>query len=36
VSYVQKTLQPGETVIYQTRLHWIVFLPAIIAATQSS
>lgn len=30
MSYVRKTLQPGETVIYQTRLHWIVFLPAIV------
>ena len=29
MSYVIKTLQPGETVIYHTRLHWIVFLPAI-------
>lgn len=28
MSYVNKTLQPGETVIYQTRLHWIVFLPS--------
>jgi uncharacterized membrane protein YdbT with pleckstrin-like domain len=30
MSYVEKTLQPGETIVYQTRLHWIVFLPAII------
>jgi uncharacterized membrane protein YdbT with pleckstrin-like domain len=32
MSYVIKTLQPGETVIYHTRLHWIVFLPAITVA----
>lgn len=30
MSYVTKTLQPGETVIYQTRLHWIVYLPAVV------
>jgi len=32
MSYVEKTLQPHETIIYQTRLHWIVFLPAIAVA----
>ena len=32
MSYVEKTLQTGETILYQTRLHWIVFLPAIIVA----
>jgi uncharacterized membrane protein YdbT with pleckstrin-like domain len=26
MSYVDKNLVPGETVIYQTRLHWIVML----------
>lgn len=31
MSYVEKTLQPGETIIYRTRLHWIVFVPAIVA-----
>lgn len=31
MSYVTKTLQPGETVIYQTRLHWIIFSPSIMA-----
>ncbi|MGB8274050.1 MAG: PH domain-containing protein [Alphaproteobacteria bacterium] len=30
MSYLEKTLQPGETVIYQTRLHWIVYLPAVV------
>jgi len=29
MSYVTKTLQPGETVIYQTRLHWIIYSPSI-------
>jgi len=27
MSYVKRTLQPGETIIYQTRLHWIIYLP---------
>ena len=26
MSYVEKTLQPGETLVYQTTLHWIVFV----------
>src|SRR5579875_3003027 len=26
VSYIDKTLVPGERVVYQTRLHWIVML----------
>src|SRR5258706_7204055 len=26
MSYVQSNLVPGETVIYETRLHWIVML----------
>ncbi len=25
MSYVQRVLQPGETLIYQTRLHWLVY-----------
>jgi uncharacterized membrane protein YdbT with pleckstrin-like domain len=33
VSYIEHSLSPGETVIYQTRLHWIVlFWPMVIAA----
>lgn len=32
MSYLEKTLQPGETVIYQTRLHWIVYIPAVLLA----
>lgn len=31
MSYVEKNLVPGETVIYETRLHWIVMLGHIIA-----
>ncbi len=30
MSYVEKTLQPGEMIVHRTRLHWIVFLPAIV------
>jgi uncharacterized membrane protein YdbT with pleckstrin-like domain len=30
MSYVESNLVPGETVIYQTRLHWIVMLSQII------
>jgi uncharacterized membrane protein YdbT with pleckstrin-like domain len=30
VSYVEKNLVPGETVIYETRLHWIVMLGHVI------
>ena len=26
MSYIESNLVPGETVIYQTRLHWIVML----------
>ena len=26
MSYAQSNLVPGETVIYETRLHWIVML----------
>ena len=29
MSYVQRVLQPGETLIYQTRLHWLVYARAI-------
>jgi len=28
MSYVQRVLQPGETVVYTTRLHWLVFFRA--------
>jgi len=27
--YIEHILQPGETVAYSTRLHWVVYLPAI-------
>ena len=26
MSYLESSLVPGETLIYQTRLHWIVML----------
>lgn len=33
MSYVERNLVPGETVIYQTRLHWIVMLGQIIVGS---
>jgi hypothetical protein len=31
MSYVTENLLPGEKIVYQTRLHWIIFLaPAIL------
>jgi uncharacterized membrane protein YdbT with pleckstrin-like domain len=30
MKYVEQVLQPGETVIYATSLHWLVYLRAII------
>jgi uncharacterized membrane protein YdbT with pleckstrin-like domain len=30
MSYIQRVLQPNETVIYQTRLHWLVYSRAMI------
>ncbi|HZT87074.1 MAG TPA: PH domain-containing protein [Stellaceae bacterium] len=30
MKYVTKVLQPGETVVYTTHLHWLIFLPAIL------
>jgi uncharacterized membrane protein YdbT with pleckstrin-like domain len=30
VSYVDKHLQAGETVIYRTAVHWIVYTPAVV------
>lgn len=32
MSYIQKVLQPGETLIYRTRLHWLIYIRAIILA----
>ena len=32
MSYVQKVLQPGETLIYRTRLHWLIYIRAIVFA----
>jgi uncharacterized membrane protein YdbT with pleckstrin-like domain len=30
MSYIQKVLQPGETLIYRTRLHWLIYIRAIL------
>jgi uncharacterized membrane protein YdbT with pleckstrin-like domain len=30
VSYVDKHLQPGETVVYRTTVTWLVYLPAVV------
>jgi uncharacterized membrane protein YdbT with pleckstrin-like domain len=30
MSYIQKVLQPGETLLYRTRLHWFVYGRAVI------
>ncbi|HEY1507218.1 MAG TPA: PH domain-containing protein [Stellaceae bacterium] len=32
MSYIQKVLQPGETLIYRTKLHWLIYTRAIIFA----
>ncbi len=32
MSYIEATLVPGETVVYRTRLHWIVMLRHILLA----
>jgi uncharacterized membrane protein YdbT with pleckstrin-like domain len=32
MSYIEQNLSPGETVLYQTRLHWIVMIAPCIAA----
>lgn len=32
MGYIEKTLVPGERVVYQTRLHWIVMLGHLILA----
>ncbi|KLK92593.1 hypothetical protein AA309_12860 [Microvirga vignae] len=31
MSYVQQVLQPGETLRFQTHLHWLIYLYAIVA-----
>ncbi len=33
MSYIERNLVPGETVVYQTRLHWIVMLGHILVGT---
>lgn len=30
MSYIQKVLQPGETLIYRTRLHWLIYFRAVV------
>jgi uncharacterized membrane protein YdbT with pleckstrin-like domain len=30
--YVRKVLQPGETVVYATRLHWLIYVNTILLA----
>jgi uncharacterized membrane protein YdbT with pleckstrin-like domain len=30
VSYLNRVLQPGEQIVYESRLHWLVYLRAII------
>ena len=32
MSYVRSVLQPGETVRYQTNIHWIIYLPGLLLA----
>jgi uncharacterized membrane protein YdbT with pleckstrin-like domain len=32
MSYVTKVLQPGERVVHDSRLHWVIFTRAIVAA----
>ncbi|HEV8680000.1 MAG TPA: PH domain-containing protein [Stellaceae bacterium] len=32
MKYVEQVLQPGETVVYATSLHWLVYLRAILLA----
>jgi len=33
VSYVEQNLNPGESVLYSTHLHWIVLIRSILADT---
>lgn len=35
MSYIEKNLMPGESVVYRARLHWAVYLPAIFFALVS-
>ena len=32
MSYIEQNLSSGETVLYQTRLHWVVMIAPCIAA----
>jgi len=31
MSYVRRVLQPGEAIVYETRLHWLIYLRAMLA-----
>lgn len=30
MGYVERVLQPGETIVYRARLHWVVYLAAMV------
>jgi uncharacterized membrane protein YdbT with pleckstrin-like domain len=30
--YIERILQPGETLVYSGRIHWVIYLPAMILA----
>lgn len=32
MGYLERTLQPGEEIVYQTHVHWVVYLPALLFA----
>jgi uncharacterized membrane protein YdbT with pleckstrin-like domain len=32
MSYVNKVLQPGETLLFRGKLHWMVYVPAVVFA----
>jgi hypothetical protein len=29
-SYVDRVLQPGETIAFTSRIHWVAYLPALL------
>jgi hypothetical protein len=31
MSYAERVLQPGERIVYRTRLHWIIFAPGVLS-----
>ena len=30
--YIERILQPGETLVYSGKIHWVIYLPAMILA----